>query len=296
MTFAEYVKSYWHILTPICRYRKTYKNYFSIIINILRNKYPFKGILRNGTQIILKNYYEVYLTSFGIMNSYHIDNDIITISKKNSSSVQLHLDKTNGDVHGVFFDEVYRFLPVKGRVVIDIGANIGDSAIYFALQGAEKIITLEPYPRNHESAKKNIELNNLSNKINLLWTGCSDKAGYITINPKQKGAGSSLDETENGIKVPLMTLENILNTYNIDSALLKMDCEGCEYKAILSSSDSTLQKFTHIQIEYHYGYKNLKERLEKCGFKVSVTNPLFLINHQARKLMYFGYLYAERKN
>lgn len=296
MTFVEYIKSYRHLSSPILHYYKAYKNYFNVIISILRKKYPIKAILRDGKQITLNNYYEAYLTSFGLMDYCRIDKNVMTIFKKDLPEIKLHLGQNNGDVPGVFFDEVYRFLPVKGNVVVDIGANIGDSAIYFAMRGAKKVITVEPFPKNYESAKKNIELNNLSNIITLLFAGCSDDLGSIIINPEQEGAGSSLDETKNGIKVPLMTLENILNTYDIDSASLKMDCEGCEYKAIISSSDSTLQKFTHIQIEYHYGYKNLKERLEKCGFKVSVTNPLFLINHQARKLMYFGYLYAERKN
>jgi 23S rRNA G2069 N7-methylase RlmK/C1962 C5-methylase RlmI len=32
----------------------------------------------------------------------------------------------------------YEDLNVKGKVVIDVGAYIGDSAIYFALRGAKK--------------------------------------------------------------------------------------------------------------------------------------------------------------
>ena len=53
-----------------------------------------------------------------------------------------------------------------------------------------------------------------------------------------------------------------------------MDCEGCEYESIMATSDIILKKFSHIQIEYHSGYKNLKEKLERCGFKVSITGPV----------------------
>jgi len=28
-----------------------------------------------------------------------------------------------------------------------------------------------------------------------------------------------------------------------------------------------------MMIEYHYGYKNLKEKLERSGFRISVTRP-----------------------
>lgn len=295
MTFTEYLKSYWYLLNSILRYHNAYKNYLTVIMHIVRNKYPIESILRDGEKITLKNYYEVYLTSFGTMNYCSIDNNIITITKNElPSQIKLHLGQNNGDIQGVFFDEAYRFLPVKGKTVIDIGANIGDSSIYFAIKGANKILALEPFPKNYETAKSNIELNNLSNKVELLLAGCSDKKGEITVDPTKEWAGGSLDKSKIGIKVPLMTLEDILETHNIDSALLKVDCEGCEYDTILFASDKTLEKFTHIQIEYHYGYKNLKEKLEKNGFKVSVTNPCFIINHQARRSMYFGYLYATR--
>jgi hypothetical protein len=43
-------------------------------------------------------------------------------------------------------------------------------------------------------------------------------------------------------------------------------------------------------IEYHYGYKNLKEKIEKSGFKVSVTRPIF----QHRGNYYYGNIFAER--
>ena len=55
----------------------------------------------------------------------------------------------------------------NGKPIIfwDVGANIGDSSIYFALKGAKKVIALEPLPANYEMAVKNIELNNFKNII-----------------------------------------------------------------------------------------------------------------------------------
>ena len=45
---------------------------------------------------------------------------------------------------------------LEGRTVIDIGANIADSSIYFAFEDAAHVIALEPYPTNYRIAKKNI--------------------------------------------------------------------------------------------------------------------------------------------
>lgn len=65
--------------------------------------------------------------------------------------------------------------------MLDVGANIADSCIYFASRGAEKVIGVEPLLKNYEIAKENIKLNNYSNIITLVLAGCSAKEGSINI-------------------------------------------------------------------------------------------------------------------
>jgi hypothetical protein len=82
-----------------------------------------------------------------------------------------------------------------------------------------------------------------------------------------------------------------------------MDCEGCEYDIILSAQDNVLSCFSHMLIEYHYGYKDLKERLEKCDFDISLIKPsgkpggAIAIPDPERlgHWYYMGYIYAKRK-
>ena len=74
-----------------------------------------------------------------------------------------------------------------------------------------------------------------------------------------------------------------------------MDSEGCEYKSIITSSKETLRKFSRMQIEYHYGYNDLVNKLRKCGFKVSYTKPRLDYNRCASNPnMSVGYIYALR--
>ena len=68
----------------------------------------------------------------------------------------------------IFYDEDYAKLPVQNKIVIDVGGFNGDSAIYFTLKGAAKVISLEPYPKNYEIANKNIYKNNFENTVVLL--------------------------------------------------------------------------------------------------------------------------------
>jgi len=269
MKFSHYVKSYLIFIRLRIRFlklfRSTYKNYLSTINHVLRKKYPFDGILKNGKICRYNQYSEVYYTLLNL--DYNSKEDSITVSIKNSpKKIKLFGAGNAGDIQGIFQREDYGSLPVKDNVVIDVGSNICDSTIYFCLHGAQKVIAIDPFPTNYYFAKKNIENNGFSNNVEILLAGCSDKTSSILFE----------NENDNSTqKIPLLTLTEIVKKYNIDSGILKIDCEGCEYDIIFSSSRETLRKFSHIQIEYHYGYKNLKEKLEKYGFNVAVTQPQY---------------------
>ena len=279
-------------------YLKTYKNFYSVIRRKRANKFPIYAILRNGEHITFHNKFEALATAHGLRKCYDINNDILIIKKKDLPLVRLYGWEDNGDLFAIFFEDTYGSLPVKNNDVIDIGANIGDSSVYFALKGAKKVIAVEPLPNNYELAKKNIQLNKLLNKIELITAACSSKSGHMLINPEKSGIEAHLvggSEATNRIEIPLMTLEDILKHSNSTFRILKIDCEGYEYEIILSTACETLQKFSHIQIEYHYGYQNLQEKLEKCGFRISITKPsTFRTPLGMNSRMYIGNLYAEK--
>lgn len=296
ITFNQYIKHYLlsakERIRSANRYRKTYRNYLQVIRSITQSKYPILAYLRNGHQVTINNKNEAYVLTTGFNN--YIRNEgghAVIFNEKLGSEITMQGGEDNGEIMEVFFKQGYGMLPVKNRFVIDVGTNIADSAIYFAMKGAKKIIALEPYPKNYEIAKSNIKLNRLSNKIDLVMGAISNRGGVIKIDTEREGM-HVLEASNMGVEVPLMTLEQILDRYDIKSAVLKMDCEGCEYPSILSSSKETLRRFTDIQIEYHDGFKNIKEKLEMSGFNVSVFTP-FSKSQRNGKIKYLGYLYAE---
>jgi len=321
-------------------FQRTYKNYLEVISHVIRKRYPINGILKNGKNISLSNYNSTVVVSslrnYGVFQ-YESNTDTLTIPwlnwmGNNKMQIKLKGAITNGDISNVLIKEDYCALPVKGKVIVDIGANIGDSLIYFALKGANRIIGFEPFPKNFELAKKNIELNNITEKILLVLSGCSDISGHFFVDPGyESDASSKIDRKQpKGLKIPLLTLEQIVNNYIIpENSILKIDCEGCEYEIILSSTRKTLRKFSNILIEYHFGYKNLKKKLENSGFYVKILTrpssatvilgllnifrkdenlPLRLnnsikFNRLAKKTtynkiqtMYAGFIYAEKMN
>jgi len=261
--------------------------------NVLRNNYPIKGILKNGTEIIFDTDIDLMTNVKGFEKCYKVIGDDIIISKKGFPDIILVKSAGIANIFPTFIQDDYNFLPIKGNVVLDIGANVGDSAISFVIKGASRVIALEPFPKNYEMARRNIEENGMSDKITIILSGLSNKEKTIAINPETQGTASETTEFPNGIDIPMLTLRNIITTYNIDSAILKMDCENCEYDVILSCPNDILQKFSHMVIEYHYGYKNLKKKLESAGFQVSVSTPICQKSVHYNKFMYYGYLYAK---
>lgn len=170
--------------------------------------------------------------------------------------------------------EVYKRLDVKEKIIVDIGSYIGDSPIYFILNGARRVYALEPYPSSYILLLKNIKVNGLDEKIIAFNEGLSEKIKKIRIREDHRAlATSRLKDFHEGKPVKLTNLEEIVEKFNLENACLKIDCEGCEY-SILKAPDNILGAFQEMIIEYHYGYMNLKERLRKAGFKVENTRPI----------------------
>ena len=175
------------------------------------------------------------------------------------NNLKFYGGKTNGDIVGVFKDKEYSDLPVKDRVVLDIGANIADSAIYFAAQGAKHVLAIEPDERCHKFAQKNVEVNGFSEVVNIIRGAVVSSNSNINENSSMK----------------LLTLQDIIRNYDLESTILKMDCEGCEYDVILNTPPDVLRNFTHVKLEYHYGYRNVMNKLRNSGFLTKATRPRY---------------------
>ncbi|MGE9811448.1 FkbM family methyltransferase [Ferroplasma acidiphilum] len=277
------------------RYKIAYKNYMSILWNIWRGRSKIKVIFNSGNSNYLNTNLAINYASLIANKHVHVydllsDSDGIQFTY-NGKTITLEVEV--GDIGAVFGREEYSFLKAENETVIDIGANIGDSPIYFALNNAKKVIALEPYPYSYNIALKNIKKNDIEDNIILLNAGYGQD-GTIKVNPDYNNTtGSDLKSFDQGINVKKLSLKTILKDYNIDNAVLKMDCEGCEYN-LLKEDNNTLKKFKRIQIEYHYGYKRLKEKLEDTGFTVTYSKSVNYHNKDAKgQNMDIGYIYAK---
>ncbi len=202
------------------------------------------------------------------------------------------LDKSFGMLLEQFVEEQYKWLRVEGKQVLDVGANIGDSAIYFALNRALHVYALEPFPYTYRLARRNVELNGFEKQITVLNLGCG-KEGAITIDPELKSEPSSnLVRCEGGETVPIVSLKRIVERYGLNDAVAKIDCEGGEYELILGAEDRDLRAFSQMMIEYHQGFASLTERLNKAGFQVTHTRPFAFQNPVTGRSEAVGFIKA----
>jgi FkbM family methyltransferase len=322
VTYSEKIKGSINFGLGLIRqffvYRKSYRNYFSIIINVIKKKSNIQCVLKNGEKIVLETFQLInFVAEIQGNPEFQLDleNDIVMFKtpksiSKEEKNIKIYGGITNGDILGMFVAQEYAKFPVENKTIIDIGANIADSAIYFALRGARKVIGFEPFSRNFQMAQKNIIQNKLEKIITVYQAGCSDQDSTINIDSHNTSTASSKLEEKKGITIPLITLKKIISKYNVlPDSILKIDCEGDEYKIIMNTDKKILRTFQFILIEYHFGYIAMKKYLEDCGFNVQAETPvmtghigIFLQffkksrskNNELKKLVGTGLMFAKR--
>lgn len=164
--------------------------------------------------------------------------------------------RMRGTILEIFDGKIYERLNVDNRVVVDVGAYIGDSTVYFALKGAKKVIAVEPHPVAYKELLENIKLNHLEDIVISINAALSTKPGVICIE------GVDVEDTARAyhklhgqglctLAVQAITLGEILSKYtDSNDVVLKMDCEGCEYDVILNDYDH-VKMFKEVMLEYH---------------------------------------------
>ena len=199
-------------------------------------------------------------------------------------------DQTLNQLYEEFILEQYSQLHLQGKKVVDIGANIGDSSIFFSLNGASSVFAFEPFPYSFTLARKNLDLNSISNVL-LFNQGCG-KSGEIIISPDYESTGASrLEPAMDGVSIKIVSLRDIINAFQIENAVLKVDCEGCECELIAQAEDEDLIVFDEVIVEYHSGYESLVKRLKAADFVVHHTFPKYYGGSNG-----LGLIYAKRKD
>ena len=135
-----------------------------------------------------------------------------------------------------------RGLPADGKVMLELGGNIGTQTIYFALDKSfARIVSIEPDPRNFKLLQTNIAQNGLEVQITAVNCAAGDTEGEIDFfqHVNNHGKSSMMRNSPKDIRitVPVRPVSSILADLGIpddDIGLVWMDIEGYEPVAIRS--------------------------------------------------------------
>ena len=209
--------------------------------------------------------YVRYLKRFGILegsknfySNYFAKKDLLSV-KVPGLEHEVYLRNQTSDVDcfdQVFLEKDYDFdIDFKPELIIDCGANIGLSSLFFRAKYPEAhIIAVEPEQSNFEMLQRNTKpYNNIeclncgiwNRNVNLKITEESkakDKWGFIVTETEEQGNGA----------IKAITISEIMRKYGkSEIGILKMDIEGSELEVFSSNYEEWLPKTKTIMMELH---------------------------------------------
>ena len=136
---------------------------------------------------------------------------------------------------------------IRGKVVMDIGANVGVFSLLAARMGAEKVIAFEPVNSTYEILKRNIEINDLQDVILPVNEALGDKIGRGRIRYRFDGDDSATLDPNFGSyqrvgsleqECEITTVDEFLSRQKRDISFVKIDSEGLEKEIIVGARET----------------------------------------------------------
>lgn len=226
-----------------------------ILFSVKRKIYLDKALLKHDYIIKLKN-----------------SNIKFYLPYYKKDTIQKHIAQAQNFYESDFLDHICSIKngivnkAIHNGLVLDIGANIGNHTIFFLAQEARKVISFEPVKDTFDILKKNIEINNFQNKVDLFNAGVGQTKGKAILkyyNSKNIGM-SQLSSDQNG-DIPIVSIDEL----NIDEKInfIKIDVEGFEADVIKGMTETLKQNKPLIMIEIRdYLFAEIDNILQSIGY------------------------------
>lgn len=182
----------------------------------------------------------------------------------------------------IFFTSIPYYKPPANAIVIDVGAHIGTFCLLMAHKSPQgKFFAIEPAQDSFDILEKNITENNLLRKLVPCRFALSDSNSKVKLFHDEYSGNwghsivSELSKTYE--EVEAMTLDSFFEQYRISYCdLIKLNCEGAEFRIIEHVSTKTLNKINTWIILFHEDLDSegdrmkIIKRLKKSGYIVNL--------------------------
>jgi len=176
------------------------------------------------------------------------------------------------EMFSVFAEDLkgmYGALDVRDRTVADVGAYLGETAVFFARRGAKYVYAYEPV--FYKYAEFNIGLNGVKAEVRPYGLGVEEDVLHV------KPANTATGLAPGSLEMRVRPLAEAL----MQADAVKMDCEGCEW-ALLAVPCGAVRNAEEYVVEVHGPAPQLLRKMEKCGFKskpLKSWTPLLSVWH-----------------
>ena len=162
----------------------------------------------------------------------------------------------------------YMKVPVQDLTVLDIGAYIGDTPLFWFFKGAKEVYAVEPVPEHFNLLKVNCQglpvvfINAVIGKPipyipELIGSGKYGRHGFEELSSFKdiKIEGSPLAM----LNVPVLDLLDLVSKYTPD--VVKINCEGCEYYVLDEITELPKLGVKILVVELH----DVKDKIKEEG-------------------------------
>jgi FkbM family methyltransferase len=151
-------------------------------------------------------------------------------------------------VREVWLDDAYPITAdmVTGRLVVDIGANVGAFTVLAAMMGAH-VLAIEPHPDNYAALVKNVLRNGVRERVRTIQAAVVPGMASVVLAGVGGGVHVMHDADLSDLhaeRVPALDPNDVMFD---DVHVLKVDCEGGEYAIF----DALHHWPAHIFAEWH---------------------------------------------
>lgn len=162
------------------------------------------------------------------------------------------------------------------RSIVDVGANVGYSIVFFAFQFPHaQIVAFEPHPKHVDQIRHHLQINRLESRVTLYPAAAGPTKSQVALSDREAESSimiGTVDET--CFSVPMVDWFALVPGGSID--MLKIDIEGAEFALMtdrrfddVASRTKVLALEWHVTESYPNAHSWCKERLIDLRFVVS---------------------------
>lgn len=157
------------------------------------------------------------------------------------------------------------------ELFVDVGANIGSFTILASAVVGASAIAIEPDPGSMASLKRNVELNQVSTKVEMMEAAVGGASGVARFTVGLDTTNRiATDDDPWTREVQIKTLDEVLE--GRDPLLIKLDVEGFEAE-VIAGARRTLANETLLAIETEGVSNEVVRPLLEAGFERAFYNP-----------------------